>query len=82
MGCYLNFEIHHPVRLRRKHPRIAGSVNSRTKLNRLLTLHSRHRRNPELPVNRAHDIETKVGHLLDNFTRQPDKYLRKQLRFQ
>ena len=46
------------------------------------TLHSRHRRNPERPVNRSHDFETKISNLVNNFTHQPKKCVRKKLCFQ
>ncbi len=28
-----------------------------------------------------HDVKTKVGNLVDHFTRQPNQYIRKRLRF-
>ena len=42
------------------------------------TLHSRHRRNLERPVNRSPDFETKVSNLVDNFTHQSNKIVCKQ----
>ena len=46
-----------------------------------LPLHICHRRNPERPVNRSHDIEVMAGNHVDHFTRQPRECLRKQLCF-
>ena len=51
------------------------------KANGELPLRSCHRRNPERPVNRSHDIEVRVGNHVDHFTHQPNEYLRKQLCF-
>ena len=35
----------------------------------------------DAPRIRSHEIQTKVGNLIDNFTRQPKQYLHKQLCF-
>ena len=59
----------------------SNKVIQAAKVKGALPLRSCHRRSLERSVSRSYEMKTKIGNLMDYFTRQPTQYLRTKLCF-